>query len=819
MLIKIFSMNVTSAIVKRSSKLNSRRYIFSFSKVDNTSKVLRQRFLDYFIKDHNHNFIRSSPVVPHHDASLAFVNAGMNQFKGILLGRQKPRYLKVANSQKCVRIGGKHNDLNVVGTDGYHHTFFEMLGNWSFGNYFKKEACELAWQLLTEVYKIDSRILYVTYFAGDKVLGLQPDYECKEIWKNIGVSEDRILPFGTGDNFWEMGTTGPCGPCTEIHVDMRGGTNRAQFVNKGLSDLTELWNIVFIQFTRNSDNSIKPLPTNHVDTGMGLERLCALLQGKLSNYDTDLFSPIFVAIHKICKNIPPYSGKYGEADWNLLDTNYRILADHARMITACLADGVIPEQNQKLRKIMRKAFSVSEAYFNVENGLLKELTNYVVEKLGCFYPEMEKNIKTIHKIVDHEEEVYRLIRKVSAAEWKKIVNKQPDLSNFDVVEMPGLVAAYKELKSLNTNSLTPQLGYKLFDTYGLDQDTIEKLSSKLNKKFDIDGFKDELQKAKARSRHVSHSNVDRFLDTLEKSQVPVTDDSYKYIYSKTGNGYNFKPLQVTILRIAKDGEVCEKVKPNIECTLVLDKSNMYTEAGGQLADRGVLELENGSRFEINDVRKEREYILHIGILKSPNNTTFLQINTQGLLKIDENLRLGNMRNHTATHLLNASLKRLKGATCQKSSKVAPDCLNLDVSIFGSKLTTDEIEAVEVDIKSVIDSNTDVRVSEIDSQELLSFDDVVMVPGEIYPETGIRLVEIATGEGFLSREPCCGTHVINTADLEDFCIVKVQSLGRTTTSIYAVTNGRAMKARENGVAALDKIADLRKSLNDNIDTKF
>lgn len=303
-----------------------------------SSRAIRQHFLDFFIRDHGHKFIRSSPVVPFCDPSIAFVNAGMNQFKNVFLGKEQPPSLSAANSQKCIRVGGKHNDLSVVGSDGYHHTFFEMLGNWSFGGYFKREACELAFNLLTGPYRVNPNRLYITYFGGDHSMGLAADDECREIWRQIGIRKERILPFGKADNFWEMGPTGPCGPCTEIHFDHISEENRASAVNQGLPDLTELWNIVFIQCNRDSDGKVTSLPQKHIDTGMGFERLTAILQEKSSNYDTDLFEPIFQRIQAVSR-APAYSGRF-DSD---LDRDYRILADHARMVTACISDGMFPD--------------------------------------------------------------------------------------------------------------------------------------------------------------------------------------------------------------------------------------------------------------------------------------------------------------------------------------------------------------------------------------------------------------------------------------------------------------------------------------------
>ncbi|KAB0804027.1 hypothetical protein PPYR_00997 [Photinus pyralis] len=790
------------------------RKISKYLDKDRSSKAIRTQFMNYFVNDCSHNFVRSSPVVPLHDSSVPFVNAGMNQFKGIFLGTQTALHKKVANSQKCVRVGGKHNDLNVIGLDGYHHTFFEMLGNWSFGECVKMDAIKLVWDLLIQKYKIPKDLLYVTYFGGDATLGLEADIECKHIWRSLGVAPERIVPFGAKDNFWEMGATGPCGTCTEIHVDRLGYNNRSNFINKGLQDLTELWNIVFIEYNRKEDGTIEPLPESHVDTGMGFERLTAVLQGKMSNYDTDLFSDIFRGIEKICKGVPQYKGQFGENDWDHLDTSYRILADHARMITVCLADGVIPDQNQKLRKIMRKAFLVSEIYFKKE-GLLKELSNYVVETLGYIYPELEKNITQVHDIISYEEDVHKLLRKNSLNEWQHIITDEPKLANLDIVETPGLTNAYKEIKSLPDKVISPKVAFKLYDTYGVDEEIILRLSEALGMKFVQEDFKHELNVAKEKSRGKLILNEKSVMKQLIVENTPLTNDEYKYQYTKEAGTYSFPLLQVKLLKVVCDNVLLSNLTCNVECDIILDKSNFYTQSGGQLGDHGSVKFGKSS-FEIKNTRKVGGFILHRGVLKSEDLIT-LPLESVGYLEIDMASRLGCMKNHTATHLVNCLLKNIKSVTCQKSSKVTSRYLTFDVGIFGSKLSSEDLEKVEAEVKKLIAVSVDVTTYDVDSQELHALDNVVCIPGETYPSIGIRLVEIKSNDGFLSREPCCGTHVLNTSDLEDFCFIGMQSLGRTTTSLHAVTGYRAKLAQKNGSQLLQEMQKCQKQLK-NYNTK-
>ncbi|KAJ8925311.1 hypothetical protein NQ315_009141 [Exocentrus adspersus] len=778
------------------------RNISKYLHRDICSRVIRQRFLDYFIVENGHSFVQSSPVVPYCDPTLSFVNAGMNQFKGVLLSTQTPRYKKVANSQKCIRVGGKHNDLNIIGKDGYHHTFFEMLGSWSFGDYFKRDACKLAWDLLTNVYKLSKSRLYVTYFKGDESLGLPEDLETKDIWKEIGVPEERILPFGGKHNFWEMGVTGPCGPCTEIHVDHMGATNRAEFVNKGLHDLTELWNIVFIQYNRHLDGTIKALPQKHVDTGMGFERLTSILQGKTSNYDTDNFVYLLNAIHKNSRGLPKYGGTFGEKDWNKLDTSYRILADHMRMITVCLGDGVIPEQNQKLRRILRKAFLLSETVFKKENGLVKELTNYVVENLGPVYPELERNIAQIQLIVDYEEEVYKSLRESVAKDWEKLTKEKKKFLEIDVVESPSFIAAYKELAFLDVKEIDRDLAFKLYDTYGLDEDLISKMSTVLNIKFDPEVLHEELEKAKCRSKENSLYEEDGVYSNLVNKNLPKTDDSFKYSYFKNKDKYVFNDVNVKVLQIFQDNVPVSEISSDFYCALLLDKTNLYCEAGGQVSDMGTIMFGNDI-FEVMSIENINGYILHKGFFKSKSNK--LKLSAPGRLTVNEELRLNCMRNHTSTHLLNAAIH----------NRVTDKYLSFDVAIFGDKLNADQTKEIEKQIVSVIKNSKAVQVSEVDSQKLLDYDFITLIPGEVYPDTGIRIVEIEDGD-FLSREPCCGTHVLNTSDIEDFCIVNVKSLGRSTASISAVTGDRAKLAKSNGVELVEEIDTLTKHIADNVD---
>lgn len=631
------------------------------------------------------------------------------------------------------------------------------------------------------------------------------------------LPSSRIIPFGRNENFWEMGLTGPCGPCSEIHYDHHGIIDRPEFVNANLHDLVELWNLVFIEYNMDKDGTISKLPHKHVDTGMGLERLTAVLQRTTSNYDIDVFQRLFSAIHKSCPNVPQYGGRFGEKDWNFLDRDYRILADHSRMITASLSDGMIPEQNQKLRRILRNCFAISSCTFNKEVDLLKEMVAYVVESLGPVYPEMERNFGNVVQIIQYEYDLYKTLRKTATEEWKKLAIENPRLENLDVIEMPGIIAAYKDIKSSNTQQISPEYGYKLYDTFGLDNDTISALCNALGIKCNVENLETQMNVMKMRSKcNTNRANQDSAYDMSEISKLPTTNDSFKYEYFAANEQYNFIKLPVKILMVIDDShKQATQLKDLHEYDLILDKTNLYVESGGQMSDGGTIHFDCGT-FTINSLKNINGYILHKGLFKS-NDQKVKEVNNclniPGSLKINEELRLQNMRNHTCVHLINASLKQLKSVTCQKSSKVTNDYCNLDISCFCDKLSLSDVALVEEKVKYVISNAVPVNVQNINSQDLLTMDNITVVPGEVYPESGIRLIDIKHKD-FHSREPCCGTHVLNTKDLIAMCMVGFRSLGRSTSAFYAVTGTKALLAIRNGAELMNDINTLKRTVEDN-----
>ncbi|XP_076161952.1 alanine--tRNA ligase, mitochondrial isoform X2 [Ptiloglossa arizonensis] len=810
-----------------------RRYSTS-NAVKKSAKLIRNEFLDYFEKDLGHTFIRSSPVRPLHDPTVAFVNAGMNQFKGIFLDYYDPPVTKAVNSQKCIRISGKHNDLNIVGNDVYHHTFFEMLGNWSFGDYFKEEACRYAWNLLTKHYGIKEDFLYVTYFAGNEQLGLEPDLECKDIWLSIGISKDKIVPFGLEDNFWEMGISGPCGPCTEIHVDhTKQIINQSTRINKGYADLTELWNIVFIQYERLSDGTIVPLSKHYVDTGMGFERLVALLQEKKSNYDTDIFQPLFKAIQKFA-NTPEYKGQFYN-DESSLDSGYRILADHSRMITVALADGMMPEDHNKLRRIIRKAIAVSEKTFKKE-GMLLELSNAVADNLGDVYPELQNNLKKVQKIIEFEEDLFKSLRIASDKKWKQILKIRPELVTITNWMTPNLFEGYNYLQSnlkdsKETKILSGYVAFKLYDTYGLTVETIIKLAEIESLYFDEKAFQDKLENIKYRSRiglmKDSEIVIKKVVEILEKNRIPKTDDIFKYKYTFDGNNFQFPKIESKIIGLIINGNLIlnrenEIVNSNrnsdeeVEIGIILDKTLCHSWKSGQSPDTGVI-CTTDLIFNINNVNKINDYVIHFGKF-AQNNSKFLgetlKVGDSCVVSINPEFRTGVMRHHTAAHLLNASIQQAMQIAHLRSTLIYSDILRLQFNCFGNELTFEQLERIENCLNSLINADVPVKIRTINSSELLEEDCfITSIPKEVFPYTGIHLVTIDT-RILKSKEACCGTHVPKTGILEDFCFLFYSSTKTGKLTIKATVGPRARFAKLKGENVENEILNLEHKLKTN-----
>ncbi|XP_055315082.1 alanine--tRNA ligase, mitochondrial [Sitodiplosis mosellana] len=766
---------------------------------------IRNTFLDYFVKDHRHRFIRSSPVTPFCDPTVPFVNAGMNQFKNVFLGKSAAPCQRAANSQKCIRISGKHNDLDIIGTDGYHHTFFEMLGNWSFGDYYKEKACRLAWDLLTKSYLIDPRRLYVTYFGGDERLGLQSDEECRDVWRSIGVPDDHILPFGSETNFWEMGLSGPCGLCTEIHIDHLPNSTaekRAKLVNAGLPDLTELWNIVFIEYNRNLDGTLEPLHNKYVDTGMGFERLVAVLQGKISNYDTDLFTPIFNVIHKESK-IAPYSGIYDEADPKYdLDYSYRVVADHARMCSVCIADGMYPQTNHRLRKIVRRTINICENVFKheqlIENAIIPEIVN----TLGQVYPELEKKCDNIRETFSFENEYYKSIRTKNRKEFQSLnISAGSNLSEEDTIDYAGFAIGFRDVdKLLSSSDLSIKklpidfLYDRLHVNLGLSEELIEKIAEEKNVSVDMEDFAQHKQRKRFEAK-MSHQKVNNsFLDAISVNHAPKTDYSYMHDYSFDSNVKEFN-----VESIKSKIQVIQPIEDLYH--IVLDKTNFYHAAGGQDGDIGKIIDTNGTVFQVNGVEIHKGYVIHSGHFTNSSSAIF-QANQEVELHVDSTNRTGLSQHHTAMHLFQAAMKYVTGQIIfQQSSHVSSKELKCDLGSIGKRIDIEQLAQVERLVRNMIQAKIPIETQFLMAHDLYALDNVTTIPGEIYPDENIRVLKMSNHDNnFESIEPCCGTHARNTGELGDFCVTSFKFNGNTRSYDVSAVAGQfvaiAMKNEQN-----------------------
>uniref|UniRef100_A0A670Y6J7 Alanine--tRNA ligase n=1 Tax=Pseudonaja textilis TaxID=8673 RepID=A0A670Y6J7_PSETE len=689
-----------------------------------SSAHVRQMFLQYFQERHGHQVVPSASVRPRNDPGLLFVNAGMNQFKPIFLGTADPqselkRYRRIVNTQKCVRAGGKHNDLEDVGRDVYHHTFFEMLGNWSFGDYFKEEACKMAWELLTQVYEIPKDQLYVTYFGGDASLGLNADEECRDIWLTLGVPPSHVLPFHLKDNFWEMGDTGPCGPCTEIHYDhIGGGRNAAALVNQGSPDVVEIWNLVFIQYNREANGSLRHLPQHHVDTGMGLERLMTVLQNKRSNYDTDLFTPILDAIHKGCGG-PGYQGLVGETDLGGVNMAYRVVADHVRALSVCIADGIFPGMDGA------DVIPLVETDSKGEEEQMTCLTIGKLLKLLIFLP-------------------------------------------------------------------TGEVAWSLYRNLGFPLDLIKLMLEEKGVQLDIATFDRLAQEhAEQQQPQSSRKQLDVLsLAHLQQRNVPITDDSPKYDYKRGQDGkYVFKPCQATVLALYRDQTLQEEVSGKQHCGVLLDRTCFYAEQGGQASDQGYMMCgrHQDVLFPVESVQVFGGYVIHEVFISET-----LKVGDQVHLFVDEAQRLASMRNHTATHLLNFALRQVLGdCTEQQGSSVTAEHLRFVVNtkVPGIPKKTWNTSRDEL-------QNQYLPCHVVFSETFQVYPDLVRVVSVGIPVEKV-LAEDSKHAMNTSVELCCGVHLLQAGDVQDFTIISEKQAVKGISHIVAVTGEQARQAQNIG----------------------
>jgi alanyl-tRNA synthetase len=698
-----------------------------------TSSQIRQQFLDFF-KSKGHVIIPSAPIVVKNDPTLMFTNAGMNQFKDYFLGNKQPVNKRVADTQKCLRVSGKHNDLEEVGVDTYHHTMFEMLGNWSFGDYFKKEAIEWSWQLLTGVYNIPKDRLYITVFGGDDAEKLPKDDEAANEWKKY-LPEDRILLFGRKDNFWEMGDTGPCGPCTEIHVDCRPDEERKKLdgkklVNTDNPQVIEIWNNVFIQFNRLKDGSLESLPAKHVDTGMGFERLVRVLQNKTSNYDTDVFTGLIEATEKLTAK------KYTNTD-NKQDIAFRVIADHIRAIGFTIADGQLPSNTGAgyvIRRILRRAVRYYFSYLDYKQPLLCQLMPLLAHQFENVFPELQKQIDFVSKVVKEEEEAF--------------------LRTLD----KGLKRIDEIITSSSTTTTTTIRGsdaFELYDTYGFPIDLTRLIASENKLKVDEKGFESEMQQQKNRSRAATAIDTEDWI---------VLKDSA----TNTFVGYDTLETKTKVLKYRK-----VKAKGKESYQIVLEATPFYAESGGQVGDTGEIVV-NGEKIKVANTKRENDLIIHF------TESIPADVSGEVIATVDTKKRRNTAWHHTATHLLHAALRKVLGThVTQKGSLVNAEHLRFDFSHF-AKVTEEEIAEVEELVNEKIRDNIPVVIKYMPKEEALKLGAMALF-GEKYGDT-VRVVIIDPN---YSLELCGGTHVGATGDIGFFKITNETAVAAGVRRIEAV----------------------------------
>ena len=716
-----------------------------------TSSEIRKAFLDFFAA-RGHQIVASAPMVIKNDPTLMFTNAGMNQFKDIFLGNSPVKYSRIANSQKCLRVSGKHNDLEEVGVDTYHHTMFEMLGNWSFGDYFKKDAIAWAWELLTSVYQIPKDRLYVTVFEGDSKENLEFDQEAYDFWKQW-IAEDRILKGNKKDNFWEMGDTGPCGPCSEIHVDLRTEAERNAvdgkiLVNASHPQVIEIWNNVFMQYNRLANGSLEPLPAKHVDTGMGFERLCMALQGKTSNYDTDVFQPMIQFISAKC------GIEYGKAEKT--DIAMRVMADHIRAISFAIADGQLPSNNKAgyvIRRILRRAVRYAYSFLNFKEPVLYKLVPVLAKIFNGQFPELETQQDFIARVIQEEENSF----------------------------LKTLETGIKKFDQYQGTNVDGQFAFELFDTFGFPIDLTQLMARERNMEVDMDGFNKAMLEQKTRSRADAEKDLSDWIQVNEDEPVDFV-------------GYDNLESDCEILRYRE-----VKTKGKTQYQLVLNRTPFYAESGGQVGDTGT--LSNGKEtIHIIDTQKENNLIVHYcDKLPSDKSATFHAT-------VDGERRKHITGNHSATHLMHSALRRILGThVAQKGSLVNESVTRFDFSHF-TKVTDAELEQIEKMVNEKIREN--IALNEQRNVPIAKATELgaMALFGEKYGE----YVRVITFDPKYSVELCGGTHVKATGEIGLFKITSESSVAAGVRRIEAITGFGAENFIRDQNKELNEIKSLLKN---------
>ncbi|GAB1442437.1 alanine--tRNA ligase [Ignavibacteriales bacterium] len=720
-----------------------------------TSQEIRQQFLDFFASK-QHKIVPGSPVVPYDDPTLLFSNAGMNQFKDVFLATGKRDYTRAADTQKCIRVSGKHNDLEEVGIDTYHHTFFEMLGNWSFGDYYKKEAIQWAWELLTEVWKLPKERLFATVYRTDD--------EALEMWKTVtDINPSHILKFDEKDNFWEMGETGPCGPCSEIHINLSDDYDDPSLVNAGSPLCIEIWNLVFIQFNRDENGVLHELPAKHVDTGMGFERLVAVIQGKSSNYDTDVFMPIIKKIEEI-------SGADYTAETDIVPI--RVIADHIRTLSFAIADGAVPSNEGRgyvLRRILRRAARYGRK-INLNNPFLYQLVDTLADQMGSQFPEIVENKEFVKKIIRSEEESFNKTLDRGIHHFEEIAG---NLKKSGITEIPGSDA------------------FKLYDTYGFPVDLTRIIAAEQGFSVDEAGFEKNMTEQRERAREATKSKIGLVniigggLDDFE-----TIDNN-----STTFTGYESLSENATITGIKRDGS---------GELIILDKTPFYVEAGGQIDDLGIIRI-GENKLVVDDVLKNEGKVIHV-----VDNGMGLLVDTgmEVIAEVDSKRRWDIMRNHSATHFMHSALRKTLGTHVQQAgSYVGPDRLRFDFSHFG-KVSKEELAEIEAQVNEVLRENiplTHHRNMPIEKAKSMG---ALMFFGDKYGDL-VNVVQF----GDKSIEFCGGTHVHNTSEIGLFKIISESSISSGVRRIEAVTGAGVEKFIQHQFEKLNESNDVIARLHD------
>jgi len=770
-----------------------------------TATQIRQAFLDFFAAK-GHTIVPSAPIVVKDDPTLMFTNAGMNQFKAIFLGEEPAKFPRVADTQRCLRVSGKHNDLEEVGIDTYHHTMFEMLGNWSFGDYFKKEAIDWSWELLTKVYKLDKDRLYVTYFEGDEKEGLAKDTETYDLWKQY-VDEAHILPGNKKDNFWEMGETGPCGPCSEIHFDSRPDNERkevsgAVLVNADHDQVIEIWNNVFMQFNRLKDGSLQPLPAQHVDTGMGFERLVRVLQGKTSNYDTDVFQPMiqFIA-EKSGKKYNPNTTMAPGTDVSVnLDFGegfgeavaMRVMADHIRAISFAIADGQLPSNNKAgyvIRRILRRAVRYQYQYLGFKEPFLNQLVPLLAEQFKGVFDELYSQKDFVQKVIFEEEVAFLRTLQKGIAQFEQYITLQ--LGEFH--------------NSKNGNIISGDFAFLLSDTYGFPLDLTELMAREQRWTVDIEGYNEALQAQKSRSRLATTVNAGDWI-------VLRPGDNTQFI------GYD--EYQTTNTEILKYRKVVAQGKELYH--IVLSKTPFYAESGGQVGDTGMITSEwydeqtGPASLQVIDTKKENGLTIHIAELQPVFNGEVMVPSPLKKLPggnymafIDQGKRMMTNANHSATHLMHAALKEIVGGHVnQKGSLVNPDALRFDFSHF-SKVSEDDLIAVERVVNMKIMENIPLK----EQRDVRYPDAIASGVTALFGEKYGDYVRVITFDDNFSKELCGGTHVKATGEIGFFKILSESAVAAGVRRIEAITSFNSLNYIQEQSKMVQDVKDLLKNPKD------